>query len=525
MSMNRNWSEAFAPRGRALWQWIAAVFVAATSVGVAPAFAGNASMALSVSQSPSLAVFGGSATYTATLTNVSNNTINNVSLAIAAPTGAAISPPTAGCVLSTGLPCTLSGPSTASGYQLPRNGTLTLSVSYYMPAVATPLPTFTLNVTGTSSNNSGGPNPAAYTTIATSYNTVFAPPPPVYPNIAVTISHDPGNTVLWSTAACTGSPSDDPDCGASYYGEYTVTVKNLGSAPIVGSTQPFAVDVSSALGAFADSFGCAAPCAPGSSSTNFVIAGLSASGAPDGSDSTSFTVLFKSPMQSPPGSGLPTSFDVTATATVGPLFTPAIAALSPAPSGSLTTALTDAALQTYSSLVPSTGGSSKAKNFALPGTKGPFSSRVDVPKYTKGNAPVNIVIQLTPETTSCSPSSPECLDSQVDVQSGGTPVDFGGTSLPLPPLNGTDFLVINMVRDWTTLNKKPSSVFNAVVLYSDPSRGITRELIKDCANVDLTAVERCIFQRIDMTTSAKGVVTGGYIKFIIWARHNGVYSW
>jgi uncharacterized repeat protein (TIGR01451 family) len=518
MSMNRNWSKAFAPHGRVFWRWIAAVFVvAATSAGVAPAFAGNASMALSVSQSPSLAVYGGSATYTVTLTNTSNNTINNVGLAVAAPSGAVISPPTAGCVLSTGLLCTLSGPSTASGYQLPRNGTLTLSVSYYMPAAATPLPTFTLNVTGTSSNNSGGPNPAAYTTIATSYTTVFAPPPPVYPNIGVTIGHDPGNTVLWSTAPCTGSPSDDPDCGASYYGEYTVTVTNLGSNPIDASTQPFAVDVSSVAGAFADSFGCTAPCAAGSSSTDFVITGLSASGSPGAS--TSFTVIFKSPQK-------PTALDVTATATLGPLFTPAIAALSPAPSGSLTTALTDAAIQTYSSLVPSTGGSAKAKNLLDPSNnKGPFSSRVDVPKYTKGNGPVNIVLDVIPGTGACSPSSPQCLDSHVDVQSGGTPVDFGGTSLPLPPLNGTDFLVINMVRDWTTLAKKPSSVFNAVVLYSDPTRGITREVMKDCANVDLTAVERCIFQRIDMTTSAKGVVTGGYLKFIIWARHNGVYSW
>jgi hypothetical protein len=178
--------------------------------------------------------------------------------------------------------------------------------------------------------------------------------------------------------------------------------------------------------------------------------------------------------------------------------------------------------------VPSTGGSSKAKYFSDPGHQaGPFSSRVDVPGYAKGagTPPVNIVIQLTPETTSCSPSSPQCLDSQVDVQANGTPVDFGGTSLPLPPLDGTHFLIINMVRDWTTLNKKPSSVFNAVVLYTDPSRGILREVIKDCANVDLTLVERCVAQRIDMTTSAKGVLTGGYVKFIIWARHNGLYSW
>src|SRR4029077_9309551 len=117
---------------------------------------------------------------------------------------------------------------------------------------------------------------------------------------------------------------------------------------------------------------CAAPCAPGSTSTKFVIAGLSASGS--AGDSTTFTVIFKSPLK-------PAALDVTATATVGPLFVPAIAALSPAPTGSLTTALTDEAPPSYSSTVPSTGGSSKAKNFSDPGNHGPFSSRVDVPKY------------------------------------------------------------------------------------------------------------------------------------------------
>jgi hypothetical protein len=147
---------------------------------------------------------------------------------------------------------------------------------------------------------------------------------------------------------------------------------------------------------------------------------------------------------------------------------------------------------------------------------------VDVPKYNKGDfsTPINIVINVTPGTTACSSSSPQCLDTKADVQDNGTPVTFGGVN---QALDGTNFLVITMVRDWTTLAKKPSSVFNATVYYTDPATG-NREIMKDCANVDLTIVERCVFQRIDMTTSAKGVITGGYMKFI-WARHNGVYSW
>jgi len=66
-------------------------------------------------------------------------------------------------------------------------------------------------------------------------------------------------------------------------------------------------------------------------------------------------------------------------------------------------------------------------------------------------------------------------------------------------------------------------VFNATVWYTDDAGNRTN--VKDCGSVDLTIADRCIYQRIDMTTSAKGVVTGGYVKFIIWARHNGIISW
>jgi len=128
-------------------------------------------------------------------------------------------------------------------------------------------------------------------------------------------------------------------------------------------------------------------------------------------------------------------------------------------------------------------------------------------------------IDVAQGTTSCSSWSPKCLETQLDIQISGTPVPFGA---PLSPLDGSQ-LVITMVRDVSTLNKKPSSVFNATVWYTDDAGN--RSVVKDCANVDLTIAERCVYQRINMTTSAKGVLTGGYLKFIIWARHNGVMSW
>jgi hypothetical protein len=338
---------------------------------------------------------------------------------------------------------------------------------------------------------------------------VFAPPPPVYPQIQLLIS-PPGNPVLWSTPSCTSAPND-PDCGASYYGQYTVTVKNAGSAAIP-TGQPFVVDVSSLAGTFAGSFGCAAPCQQDATvSTRFKITGLNA-GLSAG-DSVSFTVLYKSPQSTTP------NLDVTATATIGPLFTPAIAALSPAPTHTVTTTLTDAAIETYSSLVPTGGGSAKAKNTLSNG--GPFSSRVDVPGYTLTNTPrpIDILLRVKPGTTSCSSSSPTCLDTDVDVQIDGVAVTFGA---PNTPLDGSQ-LVITMVRDWTTMAKKPSSVFNATVWYTDTAGN--RTVVKDCGSVSLTLAERCVAQRIDATTSAKGALTGGYVKFIIWARHNGKIGW
>jgi hypothetical protein len=62
-------------------------------------------------------------------------------------------------------------------------------------------------------------------------------------------------------------------------------------------------------------------------------------------------------------------------------------------------------------------------------------------------------------------------------------------------------------------------VFNATIWYTDDAGN--RSAVKNCGSVDLTIADRCVAQRIDATTSAKGVLTGGYVKFVIWARHNG----
>lgn len=518
--MKRNWSEAVVRGGSAFSRWAGALFAAvAMAVGVAPAFAADVNaLALTFVQSPNPAIYGTAATYTVTLKNQSNKTVNNAGITVVAPAGTlSFDAPWPSCTLSTGLPCAapvrdVTGTVfTAYGYQLPAKGTLTIAVGYYMPAAGSPAASFLLSVTGTSSNNAGGPNPSAYTSLTSSFAMVPAAPPPAYPKVNITIGHDSGNTLLWSTASCASAPND-PDCGATYYGQYTINVINTDSNAI---TKTFQVGVSSNIAAFAGSFGCAAPCSipdPVNQPNKFNINGLALN------QTISFTVFFKSPVKPSPL----VTLDVTATATIDNVV--------PGETGHVLSTVTlptapadDAAIQTYSSLVPGTGGSAKAKNSLDPNdpSKGPFSSRTDVPTYTLvDGAPINIVLNVTPGTIACSPSSPKCLDTSLQVQSSGAPVTFGG---PNAPLNGTDFLVITMVRDWTTLAKKPSSVFNATVWYTDDAGN--RTVIKDCANVNLTLVDRCVYQRIDMTTSAKGVITGGYLKLIIWARHNGVHSW
>jgi len=133
--------------------------------------------------------------------------------------------------------------------------------------------------------------------------------------------------------------------------------------------------------------------------------------------------------------------------------------------------------------------------------------------------PANIAIDVAQGLTSCSSWSPKCLETQLDIQISGTPVEFGA---PNAPLDGSQ-LVITMVREASTLNKKPSSVFNATVWYTDAAGN--RTAIKDCGSVKLTSAERCVAQRIDMTSTLADGTRTGYIKFIIWARHNGKIGW
>ena len=155
--MNRK-SQALVSQGSSGWRWAGAMFAAvAMGMVVAPASAGNPTMDLSVTPSaPNPAIYGSLATYTVKLTNTSNNTINNAGVTLQAPPGLGFVAPGPVCTVSTGALCNVAGPVTAytaSGFQLPRNGTLTMVVTYSLFA-APPPDSFVLTAVGTSSNNS-----------------------------------------------------------------------------------------------------------------------------------------------------------------------------------------------------------------------------------------------------------------------------------------------------------------------------------------------------------------------------------
>src|SRR5436190_10715785 len=142
--MNRNWSEAMGCEGSSVRRWASAMFAAvAIGVAVAPASAADvSSLELKAAQNPNPAIYGASATYTVTLKNTSNKTVNNAGITVTAPAGSMFVAPGPTCALSTGLLCTTpAGTATsfaASGYQLPANSSLTITVGYYMPAAASP---------------------------------------------------------------------------------------------------------------------------------------------------------------------------------------------------------------------------------------------------------------------------------------------------------------------------------------------------------------------------------------------------
>jgi hypothetical protein len=511
--MNRNWSEAFRGQGTSLCRWAGATFAAvALSVGVAPAFAA-APLPLTLDVSvPTTGTPGTFVTYVATLTNVTGNTLNNVTLKLTAPSATGtFSALTPKCELSTTVvPCSFTTDPTVTptsfgvaGYQLTGGAKLKITVGYLLPAAPTS-PYFSINAAGSASNNSKNEDPSAYATLSVPKNITYTAPPPANPLISVSYAYSGPSPQIWSTPDCVG-PTPALDCGASYYGQYQVTVKNDDTNP---TNQAVNVLVSSSVADVVQVSDCSASsCAPTVVNSTPKAARVSIGAGLVGT--TTFTVVFKSPQATTP------ALDVTTTTSIGSVaFGPSWPLIPSTPLG-------DAPVGTYTSVLPANlGGSGKSKDDLGPSPiypdkpSRPFNSRADVPKGHP--APITISLTVTAEGISCSSSSPQCLDTIAKVEDSSGAVTFGTLN---QALNGTDFLVIIMYRDYTTLNKKPSSVYNSSVWYTDDAGN--RSLVKDCSKVDLTVVDRCVAERLDATTSAQGVLNGGYVKFTIWARHNG----
>src|SRR4051812_16244265 len=106
--MKRNLSEAVVRRVSVAWRWVGAVFAAvAMSVAVAPAFAADSKLSLSIVQDPGTAVNRGDpAPFKLVLTNNGPKTVNNILLYVNTGENAAAT--------SSNPPCTLAPASSAS---------------------------------------------------------------------------------------------------------------------------------------------------------------------------------------------------------------------------------------------------------------------------------------------------------------------------------------------------------------------------------------------------------------------------
>ena len=300
---------------------------------------------------------------------------------------------------------------------------------------------------------------------------------------------------------------ESPDCGATYYAQYLITVKNLGVDSDTEHSEPFTVTLTGWCG-----------CLRGIVRLfRAVLSGLEQQHlhhyrAEPLSASTSFTVFFKTP-QSGDHRRDGDRDDRTTPGPVGPPTCRRRSRSDPHHVGCGDPDLLVACAYRRADRPRRRTRDSQSG-------KGPFSSPSGRSRRTP-SSPGSRSHRARSEAghDSVLVVQPEVLGHKLDVQSSGDAVTFGGK----PPLDRNQFLVITMVRDWTTLDRKPSSVFNATVWYTDAGwqphqrEGLRQRQPGDRGTVCLPA------HRHD--DERQGVLTGGYMKFIIWARHNGVMSW
>src|SRR5436190_9972592 len=254
--MNRNWSGALGRRGSTALRWVVGLFAAvAMSAGVAPAFAGDSNLRLTIAQKPPTPANRGSgnyATFDLVLTNNGPNTVNNILIYVNTTEGAGSPFIPAPCVLApvSSATCTV-GPSSPtlpldaaaqpgfifSATQLANKGTAKASVSFYTP-LSGPL---SIKAFAVGASTSSTTTPSAQTGVkAVPYPLATALAElPATPSVKIEKTQAAGR-VFRTVTPCDLSqvPPLVDGCG---YVNYTVRLTSLQNTPIGG---PIYVDVS-----------------------------------------------------------------------------------------------------------------------------------------------------------------------------------------------------------------------------------------------------------------------------------------
>ena len=529
--MKRNWSEALSSHGSSVVRCASAMLAAvAMSVGVAPAFAGDSNLSLTIAQNPATAANrGGSnyATFDFVLTNNGPNTVNNILIYVDTTEGAGSPFIPAPCALApaSSASCTV-GASTMklpldatpqpgfifSATQLANKGTAKGSVSFYTPTSG-PL---SIKAFAVGASTSSTTTPSAQTGVkAIPYPLATALAElPATPSVSIDVTQAAGR-VFRTVAPCDLSivPPAVDGCG---YVNYKVRLTSLQNTPIAG---PIYVDVSGAgtlTGTtkvqLSDVLLCVAPACvqttpPTGVDARFVITNLTALGFNE------FVVQFTTP----------SATDLTATAHV--VFPVNVSG----PSDSeVTTAFSSVYDVQKGETVPIStkyGGTVKRRDITdVPSHTG-FGTVFRIPKDEHGDYShgLQASVDEAVQASSCSPAFKICLGSELHiVTASGDPPFWQGSTLADPD---NFILHIELTRDYTTFSSSGNSL-HANIYYTGAD-GV-RVAVPKCDSVNTAdpTVLRCIRKTFDsLQKGKKNEYISGVVTFFIDARENGVYSW
>jgi len=529
--MNRNESAGVVRQRTSAWRWAGAMFAAvAIGVGVVPAFAGDATMTLRLVQNPAPAnrppAPNAVATFDLVLTNVGQNTVNNI-VVYANTTGTGYPSLSAPCVVPNGVVCAvgnsdfkldLATDPTAgqdstnrpgivlSTTQLKKGQKLTASIGFNTPATG-PL---TIKALAVGTSGASSTTPSAQTIVKTNPYPTPAQlnEPPVAPNVGIAMVQN-SDKVLRSVAPCDLSVPAVDGCG---FAVYKVTVTNNSGAVIPG---PFYVDF----------IGTGTP-----TDTPVQISDI-----PLCADSCSQVTTSRVQITSL-AIGASNDILVQFTTPIGALATSTVKAQIVFPSfgngNSASTATSnifafdDPALDGVVFPVSTTYGGTVKKSKIDPPTGSNYVSAFKIPsdapnKYKGLNTSVDESVGLE----SCSPSFKICLDTTLKIQTGSG-VIYHQDGILDDTVNNS-ILKIELTRDYKTFASSGNAL-HSTIYYRPLGLSGPKVNVPDCGSVDINSPTtiRCVQRTFNsLKKDNKNTYISGVVTFVIIARENGVYSW